>query len=487
MNRFAHIWEHNLARFNVPTYNELQHAGGALDHLHAIHRWYRRWAKWLTQREIVPVDPQNGQVTTSRARLAVTLGDDIADLRRREQELTSYLEAISVPATWMTNAYDAIITAYVAMRERFRDEGIAGAEAVYNSVPAAYRLVAILASTERLLERMLSRRHVEETHLSHRLFLFDLDQISHLNFRRLYPLRQRYSSFVNAAVRRIQYLANRTYGYRFFKRFYQLRPWKQLYLVIEPANEEEAQAIRDVVDQLNAKNVRTYPLQMRPVNRDEVQGDMCSICRDGFASEQVAIKTWCHHVFHFACIYRMWDTEVSPGFLCPNCRYICPSVDQHFNIRDPVDRYTTDFVDAMRVRYHEIRRHMRHFPDQPLGPLEKADWWNYYRIRKHRHDKRSFIGIREHIWQPLPVRDLYHNEDLPDDLPDVDYRYDEDTDSLVPLDPNIQLPDLSMPLPRKALVPTRLAVRPPTWSTGTTTLAPGFQAPGGQFNAAQNN
>jgi hypothetical protein len=485
MNRFAHVWEHNLAQFDVPTYNELQHAGGTLDHLHAIHRWYRRWARWLNQREIVPVNPQNGQSTSSRANLAVTLGDDIVDLRRREQELTSYLDRISFPATWMTNAYDAIITAYGAMRERFRDEGIAGAEAVYNSVPAAYRLVAILASTERLLERMLSRRHVEETRLSHRVFLFRLDEISHMNFSRLYPLRQKYSSFVNAAVRRIQYVANRTYGYRFFKRFYQLRPWKQLYLVVEPANEEEAQAIRDVVDQLNAKNVRTYPLQLRPVNSGEVQGDMCYICRDGFAREQVAIKTWCHHVFHFTCLYSMWDNDVSPGFLCPNCRYICPSVDQHFNTPDPVDRYTTDLVDAMRVRYHEIRHHQRHFPDQPLGHLEKADWWNYYRIRQHRHDTRSFIGVREHIWQPLPVWDLYNNEDLPDEFPDVDYRYDEETDRLVPVDPNVQLPNLTMRLPRKTPVPTRLALQPPTWSTETTTLAPGFLT-GGQPKAAGN-
>jgi hypothetical protein len=99
------------------------------------------------------------------------------------------------------------------------DTGLTAADAAYCMLPAETRVVAALPGTEKLVQRLLARRHVEAEHLSQRVFVFDVSDSARTPLPQLYPLHTAATAFIEQHERRIQLIAQHTHAYRFLWRW----------------------------------------------------------------------------------------------------------------------------------------------------------------------------------------------------------------------------------------------------------------------------
>jgi hypothetical protein len=330
--------------------------------------------------------------------------------------------------------------------------------------------VAQLLATEKLFERMLARRHIEDVHFARQVHVFDRDTCVQTLFALLYPAHWASCRFVEREMRNIQHVANRTAVYRYFKRTCIGRPWRRLHLVMAEGSGNnicsngsgghsngaggastkqniEAATVRSVAAHLDAlAGTPIQPLQVRPsLPSDFGDDDRCPICLDSWAPDQLVLETRCGeqagaargHFFHALCIFRRWDAETSPGFQCDACRQTPPAAAAQpgavFGFAAPPQHRppTLGDVQQLRINYWALLLWRDAHPAWPLDFDMECVRMDYFRRLHHNRDRRSFVGFggRPYNWHPLPLWDLYVEESLPE--PHPPYRYDAATDSLV--------------------------------------------------------
>jgi hypothetical protein len=356
----------------------------------------------------------------------------------------------AVHGPWHAKVFTNIERAYADMDYKYRSivgssrdsdkmlRAIVRADAVYQELPAETRIVAALLATEKLLERMFARRHVEREHLSQRVWVLDVAASARKPLKQLFPLHKAVTAFVEAEVRRIQHVAMHTYAYRYFQRTRIPKPWKELFLVMpccdddDDDDEEEIRAVRRVNEELGPlKNTAQQPLLLRPVAEQDMGFvAACDLCGDGYRRDQVVLKTWCNHLFHFMCIFRRWDSETSRGWDCPSCAHIAAAPGSMFGLRSPHSAPDAFAINRLKNQYRRVLRRQQRHPDRRLKTWMKEVRMAYYRHMRHNRDKRSFVGVGAYSWHPLPVEAMYQEEGMPRQHPQ--YRYDFDSDSLVP-------------------------------------------------------
>ncbi len=455
----------------------------AVRHIVEMEHWLRQWFTLLYQPHLVTLTPPATLQPPDLSALSqlTDLAQRLEHMRRREIALRKLrwdadvaeataarqrtFDAIladtaqrrrprapSVPAPWYAKVFANIERAYADLDYKFRSSvgssrdggkmlrGIARADAAYRALPAETRVVAALLATGRLLERVLARRHVEREHLARRVWLFDTAASARTPLAQLWPLHTAATEFVEAEVRRIQHVAMHTHAYRYFQRTRIPQPWKELFLVMACSNdnddddddEDEIRAVRGISEKLGPlKNTARQPLLLRPVAEQDMSFvAVCDLCGDRYAREQVVLKTWCNHLFHFACIFRRWDSETSSGWDCPTCAHTAAAPGSMFGLQTPHVAPDALAVNQLKQQYLGVLRLQQRHPEQPLQPWMKEVRMAYYRHMRHNRDKRSFVGVRAYSWHPLPLEALYEEEGLPRTHPQ--YRYDFKTHSLVP-------------------------------------------------------
>ncbi len=408
---------------------------------------------------------------------------------------------------WIDDMLAAIPRAYAFVARAFDERGggeagLAAADTAYRAMHSERRLFAQLLATEQLVERVLARRHVEDMPLAERLHVFRHADLAGIPFVQVYALREATARFVAQEVRQIQHVAHSTAAYRYLRRTSCLRPWRALFLVVSddaayagaaaaaaadsdvgtnggvatattatdnpnyvrPLHHPLA-ASATVVRRLDKrfaalssseKHAALQPLLLRPVaRRDLPTGKQCSICKKGFAADQVMLQTWCNHEFHLLCIFCRWDLDEPPTltklqrfFRCyaPNCRQHADPPGAVWGLHPlPRDIHADSIGGDVRLlheRYRSLLAWQRAHPAVPLSAEQKAVRMAYWRRRTHRLDRRRSIlgwggGARAYDWHPLPLRQMYAEEGLPAPL-HPPYVYDAAADRLVPANPTQQ-------------------------------------------------
>jgi hypothetical protein len=294
----------------------------------------------------------------------------------------------------------------------------------------------------------------------------------------VYALREAVTHALEDEVRQIQHVANRTAAYRFFRRKSCPRPWRRLYLLIgsdadyaaaaaraagssgdgdSDAGAEGAAAtpnplavpadtVRRVRRRLNLIDLDNkpglQPMVLRPIAMRDVPADkICVICQEGYAPEQVLIRTTCNHDFHFGCIMKQWANETWKRFGCALCRHSAVPPGAALGIDVPADEVSHGDVRWLRADYRLLLEWMEQHPGEPLNRQQKALRMAYWRRFMHNRDKRSLIGFAglPYNWQPLPLFQMYEEEGLPSP-PHPLYNYIVDLDCFVPEEPDQEPP-----------------------------------------------
>jgi hypothetical protein len=476
--RAAVLWRH-WAR-SVPLNLTERYTGedASLRHLSFMHTFMRQWLGLLYRPCLVPLE-WGGDASGPRLvylRWLAQVTHYLQTVRCSEIHLVGYVLERSPPPLpleqqpWIERQLRAVELGFRYVAQRFRSAGgrhsdgdgaaaLREASDSYGWLPAETRVVAQLLATEKLVERVLARRHVEDEHVARRVRLFLNDECAATAFGDLFPLRESACRFVETQVRAIQHVAQRTAAYRFLKRRRFKRAFKQLFLVIGDSSQVSANSSGDggltsalaadahivrAVDAHLAPAAGTHDerLLLRPMLPSAPDDDPCLVCRDLFGPEQVVLQPWCgRHLFHLACAFGMWDNESArDGFDCPVCRHPAPPSGQTIGLSSP---HPPDDIVGLRLTrryYARILRRLRDSPNGVLEPHEKAMRLEYYRHRRHNRDRRSFIGFggRPFDWHPMPLNQLLQEEGLSPDYPPM--RYDAATDALVPINPNHQVP-----------------------------------------------
>ncbi len=494
-----------------------------LEHVDA---WYKTWTRVLNWPQLADWELEGDRIDPTVLQLVAYVTDGIERIRRAEPRLRWAPGRPAEPegldgqprrpvtvATWVEHVFDAVSLAYLRVGQRFHNvsgaagaaAGVAAADAEYWALPAETRLVAQLIATEKLVERMLARRHVEDVHLARQVHVLDRDECVQTAFCLLYPAHGAACRFVEREVRNIQHVANRTAAYRYFKRNRIGRPWRRLHLVMADGDggsgndndsdsawggaslrgdtagngdgggggvvggvgsgcstadrDIDAATVRSVAEHLDAlAGTPILPLQVRPtLPSDFDDDDRCLICLDGWTKDQLVLETRCGeqqnaakgHFFHFLCIFRRWDAETSTGFQCDMCRQtVAAQPGALFGYTTAHPPPTMADLQQLRINYWHTLLWIDDHPDEELYFDMACVRMDYFRRLHHNRDRRSFIGFggRPYNWHPLPLWDLYVEEGLPDTHPP--YRYDAETDSLVCVNP-LDRPPALLEIPRE--------------------------------------
>jgi hypothetical protein len=143
---------------------------------------------------------------------------------------------------WIDEVLRTLPFAYAFVTHAFHgagggEAGLAAANTAYATFGAEWRLSMQLLAAEKLVERVLARRHVEDMHLSCRVHIFRHDDVAAMRFSDAYSFREAAAHFLEAAMRQIQYVANCTAAYRFLRHKSCLRQWRRLlHLCSDDAN-----------------------------------------------------------------------------------------------------------------------------------------------------------------------------------------------------------------------------------------------------------
>jgi uncharacterized membrane protein YgcG len=499
VNALVHYWN---ARVPLPE----PPAGGQpfeppLQHLVSTAYFYRWWLHLLYQPVLFPMtQPIDYEASTARLRMLARVTDGIQDLRHAETAMgraaLEHLRQHPPPAetAWVDSFLRSVGDAYAHTARLFRQRGggaagLAVADAAYRALSVERRVCIQLLATEKLVERVLARRHVEDMHLSRRVRAFEHDDVARIPFSQAYALREAVTHALELEVRQIQHVANRTAAYRFFRRMTCLRPWRRLYLIFGDDDDYAAAAaaaarngggdgggdggggggggggnagagngagagaarpnplaapvgvVRNILRRLNLieldKKRGLQPLLLRPLPLRDLGADkICVVCQEGYAPEQVMLRTACNHDFHMHCIFKQWDSESWKRFQCALCRSQASAPGAILGVEPPSDEVSLGDVRWLRQEYRQLLQWQDENPGVPLSPAQKATRMAYWRRFTHNRDKRSIIGFggRAYDWHPLPLLQMYEEEDLPTP-PHPRYVYDVDLDRLVPEDP----------------------------------------------------
>ena len=373
-----------------PTDPKVYQDKAGLEHVNEMLDWYREWISWL-HLETLSVEGQ--QDPFSEIRKLWQIAETAERLKRTETQ--AYFETDQDPCDhWLTQTAQENFQGYLKIEKQFNILGLDGVQAAYKEISPRARLVAALLAAERLFERMLAARHVEEMHLSKRIFLFDEEDLARESLWRLAVNKPTIQVCLDKDVRGIQFLIGRLYAYRFIRDWCYDRAWKRLFFVVNTGEDEEMAKVTEEVAGLLARSAfDTRMLQVHPVAKSKIPRDeLCSICCEYFQAEELLIQTHCDHVFHAICIFKHWDAETTLLHQCPNCRQQPRSLAERHNIQDPRPVFTMTETQIMEQEYRDASSWRRNNAGQPTTAAIRVRFLLHHRRKQCNRDRRHFMG-----------------------------------------------------------------------------------------------
>ena len=373
-----------------PTDPKVYQDKAGLEHVNETLGWYREWISWL---HLKTLSVEGQQDPFSEVRKLWQMVETAEKLKRTETR--AYLETEQDPfAHWLIQTAQEIFQGYQNIEKQFNLLGLDGVQAAYKGISARARLVATLLAAERLFERMLTARHVEEMHLSKRIFLFEDEDLARGDLWRLAVNKPTIQLCLEKDVRGIQFLAGRLFAYRFIRDWCYDRAWKRLFFVVDVGEDKEmAKATEEVAGLLARSAFDTRMLRVHPVAKSKIPRDeSCSICCESFQAEELLIQTHCDHVFHAICIFTYWDAETTPLHQCPNCRRQPRSLAERHNIQDPRPVLTMTETQMMEREYRDARTWRRINSGEPTTATIRARFLLHHRRKLCNRDRRHFMG-----------------------------------------------------------------------------------------------
>lgn len=203
------------------------------------------------------------------------------------------------------------------------------------------RLLVTLKAREILFEEALGHEHFEDVLMDKRIWMIDPRDFYDFGHDWKIPARQ-WVTFLNSEVkprlREFRTKLQDLFDYRLLVHWGYGRLWKKLYLVLNPTDKSEKEAIQEFSNFATKHSKLAFDLfEIHPLDLSEIKPDPCSVCLCAFEHNEVVMeyafilfflpspmipswrlikltddlqkRTHCNHHYHPACLFTYW---VSP-------------------------------------------------------------------------------------------------------------------------------------------------------------------------------
>ncbi|KAI9788813.1 MAG: hypothetical protein M1833_002804 [Piccolia ochrophora] len=228
-----------------------------------------------------------------------------------------------------------------------QDEGEYFMKLLQESVEGPSLLLGILVGLDDHFNQLMFVRHVEDAYYAKRLRLLTIPDELNLSAVDAQYVRAMWGPHVPTIVTKIQKSCRDLFDFRALRDWGWGRPWEQLHLVLDPAEDEgQVAAVETAFLALGTSQLLSDIWGFHPCLKNKIApgNESCIICVEDFEAMDWMLTTRCNHFFHVRCIIRYWDQEQFQDYPCPMCRQAAPSLQHLHHVPNERDSITDDEI-----------------------------------------------------------------------------------------------------------------------------------------------